>query len=716
MIPLALDAPYDYGVPEGMTLAPGDCVLVPLGRAERVGVVWPEGTDHEPVDPKKLKSVLAKLDAPPVPEIALKFAEWVARYTLTPLGLVVRMVISAPRAFDPPKARMGVMLAGAAPYRATPGRQKVLAQLTPGIPWQKSTLAAAAGVSTAVVDGLVAAGTLVEVAMPEARLARPDPDFATLDLSDDQEHAAYVLRAAVQAGTYSVSLLDGVTGSGKTEVYFEAVAEALRAGRQVVILLPEIALTTAFIERFEKRFGARPAEWHSGQSDIERGRLWRAVATGEAKAVIGARSALFLPFVDLGLIVVDEEHDQGFKQDERVVYQARDMAVVRGHLGQCPVVLASATPSIESLVNAETGRYRHIRLASRFAGHALPDLHVVDLKVSTPERGQWLSPVLAEAMTDTLARGQQALLFLNRRGYAPLTLCRGCGHRFECPQCTAWLVEHRFTHRLQCHYCGFSTPTPEACPSCGQLGSLVACGPGVERVAEEVRERFPDARLAILSSDHVPNITALRETLRQIADGEADLIIGTQIVAKGHHFPKLSLVGVVDGDLGLAQGGDPRAAERTFQLLHQVTGRAGRAGTGGMGLLQTHLPDHPVIQGLISGDREQFLAREIAGRRAALLPPFGRLASLIVTARDKALGETYARELARAAPHHPAFQVLGPVEAPIAVIRGRWRFRLLVRAPKDANLQAYVRAWLGTGPRPHGDIRLGIDIDPYNFL
>jgi primosomal protein N' (replication factor Y) len=431
--------------------------------------------------------------------------------------------------------------------------------------------------------------------------------------------------------------------------------------------------------------------------------------------VVGARSALFLPFKDLGLIVVDEEHDQGFKQEDRVHYQGRDMAVVRGSLGKFAVVLASATPSIESHVNARTGRYGHVELPSRYAGAELPQVSTIDLRQQPPERGKWLSPVLVEAVTETLGRKQQALLFLNRRGYAPLTLCRSCGHRIDCPQCTAWLVEHRYRHRLECHHCGFSLPIPEKCPKCGEPNSLVACGPGVERIAEEVAERFPDARLAILSSDLVPSLVEMRDIIKKIEAGEADIIIGTQMVAKGHHFPQLATVGIVDGDLGLGQA-DPRAAERTFQLMHQVTGRAGRVLTAGVGLVQTYMPEHPVMQAIISGDREAFLAREIRQRQAAQLPPYGRLAALIVSARDKELAQLFARDVARHAPPAQRIEILGPAEAPLAVVRGRHRWRLLVKAPRELDIQAYLRAWLGSLPKPPADLRMTIDIDPYNFL
>ena len=397
-------------------------------------------------------------------------------------------------------------------------------------------------------------------------------------------------------------------------------------------------------------------------------------------------------------------------------YQARDMAVVRGSLGGFPVILASATPSIESHVNARSGKYRHVVLPGRFSGLELPEVTAIDLRKDGPERGKWLSPVLVEAVGAALANGQQALLFLNRRGYAPLTLCRKCGHRLECPQCTAWLVEHRFRHRLNCHHCGFALPIPEKCPKCAEENALVACGPGVERVAEEVAERFPEAKLALLSSDLIPSLVEMREMITKIEAGETNIIIGTQMVAKGHHFPNLATVGVVDGDLGLAMGADPRAGERTFQLLHQVTGRAGRTFAQGRGYVQTYQPDHPVMQAIIKGDREAFLEQEIATRQRGLLPPYGRLAALVVSARDKDLAERFAREVARRAPPAERIEVLGPAEAPIAVVRGRHRWRLLAKAPREIDLQGYLRAWLQALPDIKGDLRLTVDVDPYSFL
>ena len=567
-----------------------------------------------------------------------------------------------------------------------------------------------------MIDGLIDEGTLEAVVLPPEPVAqKPDPDFVQSEFTPDQSAAATALKATVAKGGYSVTLLDGVTGSGKTEVYFEAVADTIRRGRQSLILMPEIALTAQFLDRFAARFGVRPAEWHSELSPRKRARTWRAVADGEVSVVVGARSALFLPYADLGLIVVDEEHDPAYKQEDGVHYHARDMAVVRGHIARIPIVLSSATPSLESVVNARRGRYQKLALPERFGGQLEPAVEAIDLRQAPPPRGRFISPVLAGAMQTAIERREQALLFLNRRGYAPLTLCRACGFRFSCPNCDAWLVDHRFRKHLVCHHCGFAMPHPAACPKCQAANSFVACGPGVERLEEEVRELFPQARVLVLSSDLVVSVERLREELDDVAQGRFDIVIGTQLVAKGHHFPMLNLVGVVDADLGLSNG-DPRAAERTFQLLHQVIGRAGRDAGIGHGYLQTHQPEHPVMRALIAQDREAFYDAEIEVRERDHYPPFGRLASIVVSGPDKHDTEGHARALARAAPTHDEVRILGPAEAPLALVRGRHRFRLLIKAPRNFDLSAYLRQWLAAAPKKHGSIKLDIDVDPQSFL
>lgn len=716
LVPLPVPGAYSYAVPEGVHVEPGSVVQVPVGPRQLIGVVW-DGENDDKLDPKKLRPITLAFDCPPLSKEMRDFIDWVASYTLSPPGLVARMAIRAPAALEPEPMVEGLRYLGGQPERLTPARGRVLELVNEeDIPWTRSGLAHAAGVSLSVIDGLTAQGIFETIFLaPPPVVARPDPDYVAPRIEGPQKEAAEEIVGSVRAGGFSTSLIDGVTGSGKTEVYFEAIAETLRRGKQVLILLPEIALTASFLERFQDRFGAKPGEWHSDLSPRMREKVWRGVVTGEVQVVAGARSALFLPFENLGLIIVDEEHDPAYKQEDRVFYNARDMAVVRARIGDFPIVLVSATPSVESQVNGLSGRYNAVHLPTRFGDAAIPDLHLIDMRRHPPERGGFLSPVLIRAIAKTIERGEQALLFLNRRGYAPLTLCRVCGHRFQCPQCSSWLVEHRFKNQIQCHQCGYSEPTPEACPECGTLDHLVACGPGVERIAEEVEKHFPDARTIVMSSDLLGGVKRMRLELEAIAKGEADIVIGTQLVAKGHNFPLMTLVGIVDSDLGLSNG-DPRAAERTFQLLSQVTGRAGRTGRKSHGLLQTFQPQHPVMQAIVSGNAEAFYEREITERERALLPPFGRLASLIVSADTRADAENHARGLRAAAPKVTGISVLGPAEAPLALVRGRHRFRLLVHGRRNSDMQAFLRAMLANGPKQRGSVQIQLDIDPQSFL
>ena len=716
LVPVALNQAYSYRVPRGMDLKPGDVVGVPLGPREVLAVVWADNANPDPRLHNRLKDVSEKLDVPPLRPELRSLVDWVANYTLSARGMVLRMCLRMGEDLGPERVRLGVRLAGAPPKRLTPARRRVIDVLSDGLLHGKSDAAKEAGVSVGVIDGLVDEGTLATEALPRALPPPPpDPSYAQPEFSRQQRSAVDAMRALAANGSFHVALLDGVTGSGKTEVYFEAVAEIIRRDRQSLILMPEIALTGQFLDRFTQRFGVRPLEWHSELTPRPRARNWAAIAAGEAPVVVGARSALFLPYANLGLIVVDEEHDQAYKQDDGVHYHARDMAVVRAHIAKIPIVLASATPSVETEVNARKARYQRVMLPSRFGGQHMPHIEAIDLRREAPPRGRFISPRLAEQIKFAMERREQALLFLNRRGYAPLTLCRACGHRFACTICDAWLVDHRFRQRLVCHHCGFSMPRPPACPNCAAEESLVAVGPGVERLQEEAAALFPDARTMVLSSDLITSIETMRSELNEIAEGRVDIIIGTQLVAKGHHFPRLNLVGVVDADLGLGNG-DPRAAERTWQLLNQVIGRAGRDQGRGIGYLQTHQPEHPVMKALVACDREAFYANEIDARERTLYPPFGRLASLIISAGDRPTAEGFARRLAALAPRDEHVQVLGPAEAPLAVIKGRYRFRLLLKSARGFDLSDYLRHWLAAGPKPKGNLKLEVDVDPQSFL
>ena len=718
LLPLPLAGAYDYRAPPSLDLAPGDIVTVPLGQRQVTGVVWDPAEAEAGVAEHRLRPVAAILPAPPMTESLRHFIDWVAAYTLSPPGAVLRMALSSPGALEPPSPQAGWMLAppgGNRQPRITPDRAKVIAALQPGVPVAGGALARAAGVTPAVLRGMADNGLIRPALLPWASpFTRPDPDHPGPALGPAQASAAATLVGRVRARGFGVTLLTGVTGSGKTEVYLDAVAEALRQGRQALVLLPEIALSAQWLDRFAARFGAAPALWHSEVTGRIRRQTWRAVAEGAAPVVVGARSALFLPFPDLGLIIVDEEHETAFKQEDGVVYHARDMAVVRARLARAACILVSATPSLESLTNAETGRYAALDLPERHGGATLPAVAMVDMREAPPERGRFLSPALADAVTATLARGEQAMLFLNRRGYAPLTLCRHCGHRMRCPNCTAWLVEHRAQRRLTCHHCGHTEAPPAECPECGAANSLVAVGPGVERVQEEAAALWPEARRLVMASDTLPGPAAAAAAARAIQDREVDLIIGTQIVAKGWHFPHLTLVGVVDADLGLA-GGDLRAAERTVQLLHQVAGRAGRAEAPGRVLLQSFSPEHPVMRALVSGELAGFMREEAAMRRPGHWPPFGRLAALIVSSEEEREADRTARDLGLAAPGGEGVEVLGPAPAPLALLRGRHRRRLLLKTRRDIAVQPILREWLARVPVP-GHVRVQVDVDPVGFL
>ena len=706
----------DYRAPEG-GCAEGDFVEVPLGPRLVPGVVWGPGAGD--FDYARVRPVRRVLGVPPMTPAMRTFLMRAGAYTLTPMEAMLRLATRAPGLGDPPSMRTVLTPGGPEPARMTEARARVMDAMEgmDGQPVTQRELVDAAGVGAGVIKGLVAAGTLIETATPrDVPYPALDPARPGKPLTEAQAAAAARLRDVQRAGGYAAALLRGVTGSGKTEVYLEAVAECLARGRQALVLLPEIALTAEFVSRVEARFGAAPAEWHSGVTMTERRRCWRMAATGGARMVVGARSALFLPFRELGLVVVDEEHDQSYKQEDGVLYNARDMAVLRASIEGAQVVLASATPSLESWANAEAGRYERLTLGARYGRAELPEMRAVDLRLDKPARGRWIAPTLEAAVRGRLERGEQSLLFINRRGYAPVQVCRACGHQIGCDHCDARMVEHRFRRRLMCHQCGAERPMPESCPACAAEGTMQAVGPGVERLAEEARETFPDARLAVLSSDLFGSARALKEEIRAIAEGAADVVIGTQLVAKGHNFPDLTLVGVIDADLGLF-GADLRAAERTFQLMRQVAGRAGRTGAEGLALLQTHQPEHPVIRAILSGDEEGFWRAEASERRVVGAPPYGRMAGVVISSEDMgeamALGEAMA---ARDGPLRDAGVALyGPAPAPISRVRGRHRVRLLAKAPKDAPLQSAIARWAGGFDWP-ASVRVSIDIDPQSFL
>jgi len=711
LFPVNVPGAFDYAIPHGMKVARGDFVFAPIGKQMKLGVVFDIAEDD---GSRKLKQVAQVKATQPLSFEMLKFIEWTARYNCVSPGLVLRMVVRSYKALDPSPMVTQFSPSGNLPLKMSAAREAILERGGP-FPARASEIAERAGVSSAVVRGFEKAGGLIAQSLPvDGPFGTPNSDYGGMDLTPAQRRASDDLIDQVSRRDFNVSLLDGVTGSGKTEVYFEAVAEALKNGGQAIVLVPEIALTQAGMSRFEARFGVAPAPWHSQLGDATRRRVWREVAQGRAQLVVGARSALYLPFPKLRLIVVDEEHDTSYKQEEGVIYNARDMAVVRAKIAKHSVVLASATPSLESLVNARTGRYAHVILPERPGTITLPEINLVDLKDHPPEKGDYISAPLIEATQTVLARGEQAMLYLNRRGYAPLIICRNCGEKLKSPDTDSWLVEHRATGRAMCHQTGFSMRMPKACPECTAEESLTPVGPGVERVAEEAAKHFPEAKIEIFSSDTAGNPAEIAARMERMEKGEIDILVGTQMVVKGHNFPKLTFVGVVDGDLSLA-GGDPRAGERTYQTLVQVAGRAGRADKPGHALIQTHQPEHEALAALAAGDRERFISAELALREALLLPPFGKLAAVIISGEDLKKTEALAKKFVSLAPRADGVEILGPSEPPIGRLRGRYRRRLLVQAEATVSLSKYMQSWRQRLKLP-SKYKLQIDIDPQSFM
>ncbi len=716
LLPIPISQYYEYENKD-LPLRIGDLVEVPFGKRFLPALVI--SSVEGQVEVSKLKPISSKFDLPSMPREMINFIIWVAAYNMVPAGSVLKMVLSAPDALLPPRqvnALINAFDMGTQGIKLTPARKRVLEYLADNKPHTMREIIEFARVTPAIVRGLKRSGFIDSVAITEKNLIETHKAKKGITPVFNKEQGAAVSRLlnSLREDTFKVSLIDGVTGAGKTEVYFEAISEVLEQEKQVLILLPEIALSQPFLTRFETRFGFRPGQWHSDLSGKIRNQTWRAVFEGEVSVVVGARSALFLPFSKLGLIVVDEEHETGFKQADGVKYQCRDMAVARARAGQFSAVLVSATPSLETLINFEQGRYNRIPLKSRYGAADLPEVKAINLGKSNLIKGQWITKRLVDEISETLERKEQTILFLNRRGYAPLNLCRACGHRLECPNCSAWLVEHKSISRLQCHHCDYAITMPSSCFTCGAIDSFHAVGPGVERLEEEVRFRFPSARISVASSDTLSGPVRLGEFIKAVQDSKIDIIIGTQVIAKGHHFPLVTCVGVIDADLGLA-GGDLRAGERTYQLLHQVAGRSGRESRPGKVFLQTSQPDHPLIKALLSWDRDGFLEEEKRGRRDAGMPPFGKLAAVILSAKDPRIVDDLASVIAASAPYNSGVQILGPAIAPIAILRGRHRRRFLVKCSKNINIQKILKSWLRNIKVP-SNAKVDIDIDPYNFM
>ena len=710
-----IDRLLDYKAPkEGVKL--GSFVEVPLGPRKVIGVVWCEGKGD--FDKNKIRTISNRLDVPEMQPKMMEFLSRAGQYTLTPMNGMLKLATRAPGLANPPSMKTVYIKGDAEADRMTPARERVLNTLrdTTDMQFTAKELTESAKVSISVIKGLVLQGAVLELESPrDLPYAQLDPFSPSQKLTFDQKAAGEILRKNIRLNEYNTTLLRGVTGSGKTEVYLEAVSECLSLGKQALILIPEIALTVEFLDRLKKRFGEKPAQWHSGVTMTEKRRCWRMVAEAKAQVVVGARSSLYLPFKNLGLIVVDEEHDISYKQEDGVLYSARDMAVMRASIEQASVVLASATPSLETWANADIGKYNRVDLTERFGDARIPEILAIDMRDQPMERNSWISPHLKNEVELRLERGEQSLLFLNRRGYAPITVCRKCGDQVGCEQCDARMVEHRFHGYLMCHQCGDTKEMPNVCPSCSEVDCLTAVGPGVERLAEEAQEKFPNSKISVLSSDMLISAQALKRRIKEIALGDADIIIGTQLVAKGHNFPLLTLVGVIDSDLAL-MGGDLRAAERTFQLMRQVAGRAGRADKKGIAFLQTHQPEHSVIKAILKGDEEEFWESEAQQRRLNNMPPFGRLAGIILKGPNLNDVFNLANDMVKNAHILNLInaQIYGPAPAPIARVRGNHRVRILVKASKETMLQNSLMKWKNSFKIPK-DVQVTIDIDPQSF-
>lgn len=720
LIPNVVNAGYDYRLTGPATL--GQFVACRVMNRPYIGVVWGFGDSGLPAE--KIKDVSAVYDA----RLAITDLQWIAKmsgWTLMTPGAVLRLIVNVPDAFSPPKMEQLYGLNITDAVRMTASRQAVADAFASNDnePMSATDVQNIARVSPAVVRTMISGGILV----PKEQRARPTEynapeyhDCGNIVLNPEQQSAADVIGAAIDRGGFSVHLLDGITGSGKTQVYFDAAWRAYSRGGSVLLMMPEIALTAQFMHRFAARFGAAPVVWHSNLTAARRREIWRGVLRGEIRMVVGTRSALFLPWQNLGLIVVDEEHDTSYKQEDMGNYHARDMAVLRGKIAGFPVVLASATPSAETLQNVASGKYQVLRLTSRVGGAQLPKIETIDLRESRPEPYQvsdvlnngFLSVPLCNAISDTIAAHRQVMLFINRRGFAPIVQCKKCGWVAGCPDCSVGMTYHRAVGKLLCHMCGRTAPMPTKCPDCG--GDVSMRGAGLEKIAEEVSVRFPSARVALVSSDTISTRQSLERIVAKMESGEIDIVIGTQILAKGHHFPNLTLVGVVDADMGLF-GTDFRAAEHTFQQLFQVAGRAGRGEFPGRVLLQTYQPQHPVLCAICAGDRDAFMAADMASRQSAKMPPFGQLIAVIVECQREDTLKKYCAGLAAAAPHAPGVKIMGPIAAGVYQIRNWYRMRFLVMGGPTTLLQPVVAHWLRAIKQP-ANMRVKVDVNPQNFM
>ena len=724
LIPNVINTGYDYRLTCDADI--GSFVRCTVMKRQYIGVIIGVGDSN--LDKSKIKPIievcnLGRLSADDIDWI-FKMSQW----TLMAPGAVLRLIINVPDAFNPPVVEQLYSYNFDTTIKMTESRQRICDafQSNDNDSMSVNDIINIAHVGTSVVKNMIKNGVLIPVDSREKTSETYKYDYfdtGSVVLNDEQQSAANAIADAMNKNEFSVHLLDGITGSGKTQVYFDSVLRAYNNGKSVLLMMPEIALTAQFMDRFTKRFGAPPVVWHSNLTAARRRNIWRGVAKGDIRIVVGTRSALFLPWQNLGLIVVDEEHDTSYKQEDMGNYHARDMAILRGKIAKFPIVLASATPSFETLHNVALGKYIRLRLMSRFGGAQLPTIETIDMRIERPESYRpdkdstqetqgYLSPTLCDAISENLNQHKQVMLFINRRGFAPIVQCKKCGWVAECPDCSIGLNYHKHLGKLVCHMCGKMSDLPNKCPQCGNDVSMR--GAGLEKIEQEISVKFPNATVALVSSDTIISRESLERVVHKMENGEIDIIIGTQILAKGHHFPNLTLVGVIDADMGLF-GTDFRAGEHTFQQLFQVAGRAGRGEFPGRVLLQTYQPEHPVITAICAGNRDEFMESDMQSRRAAKMPPFGQLIAVIVESDKEQVLQKYCKQLSNVAPNLVGGKIMGPIAAQIYQIRNWYRMRFLISGDARANLQPIVRAWLDKIKQP-ANVRVKIDVNPQNFM
>ena len=656
LLPLPFNQTFQYLCNDEEKVELGDFVLVPFKDKIVTGCIWENKSKLKKKLPKKkIRNIEKKLNFSPLNKQNRDFIDWVSNYTMNNLGSTLKLCLSIKQIFKKKKIEK----------------------------------------------------------IKDQSLNLSSDKFL---LTKEQLNAKKYIFQKIDNKKFSTVVIDGVAGSGKTEVYFEAINKCLMEKKQVLVLLPEISMTTQWFDRFKKKFKTNPLLWHSDIKGSEKIKIWKSILEDNVNIVVGARSSLFLPFKNLGLIIIDEEHDQSFKQEEGIIYNARDMAVVRAKISNIPIILCSATLSIETKLNVLERKYDVVKLKQAYGEAGLPEVKIIDLGKNPPEKGMWLADEVHRELKKTIESGNQALFFLNRRGFAPYVFCNSCYKRILCPNCDVGLVFHKKIDNLICHHCGYKSlleNNKKICKESEKKCDLFLYGPGVEKIYEEIKNKNKNLNIEILTSEEMQKKGKGETILRKFEREEINVIIGTQILAKGHHFPKLTLVVIVDADFGFI-GGDLRAAEKTFQLLTQVSGRSGRSRLSGKVLIQSTMADNPILKKIKKFDLNGFFLEELNIRKESGLPPFKKLCSLMLISKNEKKLNDFCRKMKVNIEPSNEFEVLGPAPPFISYVRGKYRKRFIIRCAKNKNIQKFVSIWLKKLQTPF-DLKVSIDIDPYNF-